>query len=115
MTYSSEGNEIVLDGGRRVRFDFPILEFAERDGVCVVDLDVPPKVTMTENVFGVSSDGVVLWQIEWSECSGYNPTSRYVGFVPCDKAHVVRIANWTGWVADVDVRSGKILNEYFAK
>jgi hypothetical protein len=115
MTCSYEGAELLVGDGRRVHFDFPILEVAERSGVCIVVLNIPPKVSMTENVYGVSGEGIILWQIERSEKSGHDPTCCYVGFVPCDVPRAVRIANWSCWVADVDVRSGTILSEYFAK
>lgn len=64
MKYRTHGNELILDNGTVVRFDLPIRKAIDVVEVIIVMLDVPPRQVFTENIFGVSDEGKIIWQIE---------------------------------------------------
>lgn len=86
----------------------------EVDDVHIVILEVPPGHMMTGNVFGVSSDKKLLWQIERTAANSTDPVNRYLGATGHDH-RVARICNWNGVNSGVDICSGKVLDPQVAK
>ena len=115
MNWAVEGNEVKTPNGNVVSFDFPVNEALEAGEVLIVVLDVPPDEVMTENVFCVSKDGKVLWQIERIPATSTDPTNVYTGVSEGESASTVRIANWNGDVATMDVETGRVLKSEWLK
>jgi hypothetical protein len=113
MSWTIGARQVTASNGKVVNFDYDIAETAEVAGTLVVVLDVPPGRVMTENVFGVSSEGKLMWQIERTAVNA-NPTNVYTGITRHDQ-HIAHIYNWNANDTVVDVRTGKILDTGIAK
>jgi hypothetical protein len=114
MTWTIEANQVKAANGRVVNFDFDIREASEVDGVLVVILEVPPGGVMTENVFGISPEGKVTWQIERTAANSTDPINCYIGITSHDQ-HIARIYNWNGINSALDVHTGALFDFQFAK
>ena len=134
MQYHTSGNQLILENGITVEFALPIRQAIDVSGIMIVALDVPPHETMNENVFGVSSEGKVLWQIERIPQTS-TPVCRYVDLterlpdslltqlerIPQFKGlsqygpGTFVAGNWGGTEAIVDARTGKVLRTFFLK
>ena len=114
MIWTVEGREIKFPNGNVIRFDFEIAQTAEVDGVLVVILEIPRGRVMTENVFGVSPEGKILWQIEPSVDNSTDPTNRYLDIILYN-GPIVRILNWGGINSALDVRNGKVYDHRVVK
>jgi hypothetical protein len=114
MTWTIEGKQVRFPNGTTVTFEFEIQEIVEVDGVLVVILEIPPNRMMTENVFGISTEGKLLWQIERTAANSTDPANKYTGFTGHDQK-IVRIYNWNGTSNAVDARTGKVLSTGIAK
>ena len=109
MTFQIAGKQLRTSEGKTLEFECPIQEVAEVSDVLVVLLHVSPKVPMTENVFGVSQAGRIMWQVERIPEAAKNP---YTGiFRP--KGTTVKLYNWNGTGVEVDVRTGKVVGTSF--
>ncbi len=106
------GSQLRLENGQTVMFPHRIKECRLVDNVIVVVLDVPPDVSMTENVYGVSPGGEILWQIERTPGMSTDPTDRFEGITGVSPGKV-QITNWNGIAAQVDIHSGKIISTRF--
>jgi hypothetical protein len=136
MTFQINGNQLIFENGAHAEFDLPIKCAIEVSGIVVLALDVPPKQSMNENVFGVSNEGKIIWQIERiPEVS--HPTCRYKNLyeqIPdtlicqLDRFPVYKglseyghrsdtfiAGNWCGSEAIVDVKTGKVLRTFFLR
>jgi len=114
MNYTIKGNAISFPGGKTATFDFPVKEAVECAGVFAVILDVPQDRIMTENVFGVSAEGVLLWQIERVSETASNTVNCYMNITACE-GNAVRVGNWNGWDVDIDIKSGRVLKKTWVK
>lgn len=115
MGWIVESNRIRFpESGAVVRFDFEIKETTEVGGVLILVLEVPPDQMMAENVFGIAKDGSRLWQIERNPDTATDPVNRYVGLSPIDD-HTLSVANWNGFVVDVNARTGQITRSRWLK
>jgi hypothetical protein len=114
MVYKILDNRIDLDNGHSISLPHNIRGAEVIDKVLVVVLDVPPKKVMTENVFGVSEDGKILWQIEKIPETSADTSNCYIEIIN-RQADQVRLANWNGMVVDVDVNTGTVKNRYWGK
>lgn len=116
MGWSVSGAQVQYDNRAVLTFDYPVLQLTEVGEKAVVILDVPHGVVMTENVFGVSRDGTLLWQIERIAQTATSPYNLYVGVPRVEpEKGVVHIADSNGDVVDVDVSTGKVLAWRFLK
>jgi hypothetical protein len=71
---------------------------------------------MTENVFGVSRQCEILWQVERTDDTGMDPVNTYVGASRLEATpERVCLVNWNGIAVDVDVRSGRVLDMRIVK
>lgn len=88
----------------------------EFGGIAIVVLNVPPKADMTENVFGVTKDCRIAWQIERTPVTSSDPVNTYVGVSPNDAdANSAWITNWNCTAVLVDVRTGRVLGTEITK
>jgi hypothetical protein len=69
---------------------------------------------MTENVFGVSSDGTIIWQIERNHETVANPNNQYVDVRPGSPGTVI-VGNWNGTDAVAEVATGRVVETHFTK
>jgi hypothetical protein len=137
MEYQTNGNQLTLDNGAHVEFDLPIKCAIEVSGIVVVALDVPLRQSMNENVFGVSGEGKIMWQIERIPETSH-PTSVYKNVYLIDpgpgnlfqqleqypefkglseyyKPGTFIAGNWCGTEAIVDVKTGKVLKTFWLR
>lgn len=114
MKWQVAGNTITTPLGVRIKLELPVKEVVEIDDVLVVVLDVPPKAVMTENVFGFCEDGLLLWQIQPVPEVSQNPVNCYVG-VSHLQPKLAALANWNGWVIDVEPKTGSVVGKRFLK
>ena len=110
---SDENLTIITDGNtiKNVKFPLKIKQVEEFSDVLVVRLDVPADILFNENVFGVSSEGKILWQIIPMK-SGFK-SSRYTGLFK--KGDLVKVHNWDGTDLLLEPRTGEILKESYSK
>ena len=107
---------LFLNNGTQVLLPFSVLGAEEVDDVCVVCLDAPVgSVHEHKNVFGISKEGKVLWQIEAMTTSN-RPVDTYVaiGRVP-ERCGVIEAAMFGGDIFTVDVVNGRIIGRRFGK
>jgi hypothetical protein len=114
MIWSTEKRLVKASNGVVVTFDFDIREATEVNGILIVILEVPPDHAMTENVFGVSAEGKLLWQIERTVANSTDPVNRYLGVTSHDQ-RIARIYNWNGVNSGVDIHTGKVLDAQIVK
>ncbi len=98
----------------KVDLCLPGKECVQVQDVIVVVLDVPPKQSMTENVFGVSLEGRVLWQIERIPETATDPVNRYTN-VRTGQLGTAIVFNWNGTDITIDSRTGKVLDSVITK
>jgi hypothetical protein len=116
MSWTVNDNQVVCDYGQVVSFDYPIRELLNVGEFAVIVLDVPPDAVMTENVFGLTRDCRISWQIERSPSTASDPVNVYVGASRLvDRPSVVVVTNWNGIAAYVDVSTGRILETMIVK
>lgn len=108
------GKDVMTPSGKTVAFEYPVCDAKEVEGVLVVVLEVPPKVVMTENVFGLSADGRVLWQIEKCDANSTYSANRYVG-VTGKVGRTARVFNGNGINSALDVHTGKVSDHRVVK
>jgi hypothetical protein len=110
IDFKISGNDLELKGGARVHFDHPVSDVVEVAGVLVVALDVMSGV-LPRNVFGVSDNGNILWQIEDVQPNRNN--DRYVGLVALSDS--VLANRWDDLHVWLDPRTGRVLKEERSK
>jgi hypothetical protein len=110
LKYTVQGKQLQVASGVTREFTFDIKEALAIEGVIVIVLNVPAGHFMTENVFGVSEHGDLLWQIEAIPETSTDEGNFYVG-ISGSGTRSVRLANWNDMVVDVDVKTGKILSK----
>ncbi len=114
MSFRIDKNKLVLENGKIVAFDFPIEQTIEVAGTMVVALDVPADRSMTENVFGVSSEGSIIWQIERIAETATYPVNSYTALRKDGLDRIIAF-NWNGTDVIVDLKTGKVLGTRFTK
>jgi hypothetical protein len=110
MTFTIDGKRLLTAEGATVDFAFAISAIAVINDVLVVLLDVPPGESMTENVFGVSKEGKLIWQIERSPELSVDPTDQYISFFGR-----LQMWRWSCHGVEIDVNTGKIIRTWFGK
>jgi hypothetical protein len=109
MDWAKEGETLIIENETCVSFDYPIEAIFETCGILIVVLDNPPKQSMTENVFAVSKEGKILWQIERTPKTAH-PVSRYTSVRETSVAGIVCAWNWNCTNVYIDVKTGKVLD-----
>ncbi len=137
MDFQTNDNQLILENETRIEFDLPIRCAIEILGIVVIALEVPPDQVMNENVFGVSGEGKILWQIERISEAIYHTCSyldlnviecgpgsiiwqleqipEYKGLSEYCKPDTFLAGNWNGTEAIVDVKTGKVVKTFFLK
>jgi hypothetical protein len=116
IDWAKQGEVLVLDNERQVKFDYPIGSIFETCGILIVVLDVPPEQIMTENVFGVSKQGEIIWQIETTPKTSYPClTNRYVSVKDSSISGIAMVWNFNCTAVFIDVKTGKVVDTKFTK
>src|SRR5262245_45464382 len=104
MIFEVDGPRLRTPEGAMIEFKYPIQEVAAVGDVIVVLLDVPPKESMTENIFGVSNSGKILWQIERIAATATYPVNCYTSILT-----TLKLYNWNGNGVEIDATTGKVI------
>jgi len=111
MNYVLKGRKIELESGRELSFKFKIHEAVEIGEVIVVCLEVPRNRKLAENVYAITLDGKLVWQVPKTPHA--TKDAYYVGIEKA--AGLVRAFNYDGMVHELDPKTGRILKQYFGK
>lgn len=114
MDWAKEENVLVLNNNVRIVFDYSIEAVLETFGTIIVLLDSPPQITMTENVFGVSYEGKIIWQIERIPATT-SPHNRYTNISESGVPGIFVAFNSNCTNVYTDVLTGKVLDTEFTK
>jgi len=97
--------------GAVVAFPWPLAEVIEFGRIYVVRLEPDPGSRFNENVFGVTTDGTVIWTIE--QRKHVYVDSPYTSVIRKDNR--VKLFNWDGDELLVDPKSGAVVAERYGK
>jgi outer membrane protein assembly factor BamB len=111
MSYRVSGRKIELSSGKSLAFKHKIREAVETETAIIVCLDVPTNRKLEDNIYAISYDGELLWQVAPTQHSMKN--SCYIGVSKV--GGLIRAFNFDGMVYDLDPKDGKIVNQYFGK
>jgi hypothetical protein len=109
--FTVERQKIVFDSGKDITFAHTIAKTIDCDKAVVVMLDVPQGTIFNENVFGVSPDATILWQVPKEE---YVYADSPYTDIKLAKDTVVHY-NWDGLRLTVEPATGKILEKDYGK
>lgn len=104
-------SKLIRDNKIIHEFPFAIQEIRELDDRYIIVLRVPQDKIYNENVFCVSKEGKMLWQIEKRDLM--REKSPYIG-TAYDKKELI-IYNLYSFEMRVDINTGRILSTEFSK
>ncbi len=111
MRFQTRDNHVLIttsDGlVKDIQFEWPVVETVMAGDTFVVRIDPMPGTCDNENVFGISQDGCIVWQVG-KRRHIYND-SPYTGLTIVDGKLV--LSNWDGTDLVVDPPSGRVLSE----
>ena len=82
MKYEINENRVKINDKHDIEFKYNVKAVIEVTNTLIVLLDVPPKESMSENIFGVTSKGQILWQVESRpDLFGDDDGDMYVGLL----------------------------------
>jgi hypothetical protein len=109
-----EGNSVkVINGGKTkiLTFPFPIRQAISFPKCHVIRFEPEVGETYNENVFGLSLDGDILWQIE--PIGHVYADSPYTGMGQV--GDLIQLWNWDGVDLFVEPYTGKIVRKSYGK
>jgi hypothetical protein len=110
MKYITDFNKIKINT-KEVKFPYEIREVKEINNTLIVRLEVVVKEIYNENVFCVSNEGNIIWQVQPYDFGSND--SPYTGITIIDSC--LYLYNWGGFSVKVDAKTGAILNVDFVK
>ena len=114
INFKTDGKRITistLDSIHHVQFSFDIKQVENFGDMLVVRLKVSIGNTYNENIFGVSDDAKILWQVEKIE--HVDRDSPYTGIG--EENGLLSAYNWDGFDYLIDPKTGRILDKKFVK
>lgn len=105
-------NGEIRINGNVLSFKFDIAEYIELSKILVIRLKVPVDVVFNENVFGIGTDGKIVWQIAHKEFLHKN--SPYINMKKLDN-NKINLSNWDGTQILIEAITGNILEEKWVK
>lgn len=96
---------------KKIEFLFDIRQIEEINDIVIVRLDIPLGVIFNENIYAVSADGEILWQIP--KMSHVYEDSPYVNMLV--KGENIELYNWDGTILLIEPATGKILEKGYTK
>ena len=112
MTEINLMNGNIQISGKTLSFKFDIAEYIELNNIIVVRLKVPTDIIFNENIFGVNTDGKIVWQIVSREFMHKN--SPYTNMKKVNNSRV-NLSNWDGTQVLINPNNGNILDEKWVK
>ena len=109
-----EKNSLVIfdeAGKKMINFPSPIKQIEQFDKVIVVRIHPKADKFLNENIFGVSYDGKILWQIE--KLKYVYKDSPFTGMGR--EGDFVKLCNWDGTDLIVNPETGKIIQKGYSK
>lgn len=106
MNLQIRDNVVILPNGKEVRFEHAVAQTVDFPDAVVIRLKIPSGANLNENVFGISIEGQLLWQIAKEE--HVYSQSPYTGMTR--EGDNVRLFNWDGLELVVHPRTGKIVS-----
>lgn len=107
-----------------VKFDYEIAKVEYLDGIYIVLLYIPVGIDEVDNIYGVDSNGNVLWRVEnpvkafslSEDDQGfmYSAKSIYVG-LNLDEAGTLSGTTFFAMRYTIDYKTGKLLKEEFMR
>lgn len=101
----------IQDSEKIVTFSYAIGAIEKFDNRFVVMIDPPANTIFNENIYGVSYDGKILWQVE--KIAHVDQDSPYTGIGK--ENNFLSAYNWDGHDYCIDLNTGKILGKKFVK
>ncbi len=114
LVISFEKNKLYIDAGsekKMVEFSYLIGKIETFDDCVIVMIDPPMKTIFNENIYGVSYDGKILWQVEKIE--HVDRDSPYTGMG--QEKGLLSAYNWDGFDYRIEPKTGKIIDKIFVK
>lgn len=109
MNYKIEKDKLTVHE-KELIFDYEIKSVLEKDGTLMILLKVPAKFNYQRNIFGVSAEGEILWQVE---APTKDPVDLYTQIT--EENEKVMGGSWSGWNCHLDPKTGKIVGRDFEK
>lgn len=110
-SYTVEENSLVFSNGKATNFPLPIAGVVDADDVLLVRLQVPADTIFNENVFGVSAQGDVLWQIGHQRFVLERSPYMWVE----SRDGLAYLGNLSDDVLTVEPRTGRVLGRSFVR
>jgi|SRR3989344_2075816 len=113
-SYKMFGKKLLIvtgDSINKVEFPSEVKQVLEFDDVLIVRLKVSKENTLGENVFGVSLDGRILWQIP--TISHVYQNSPYTSIYR--EGDFVGAFNWDGTELTLNRLTGEIIKQGYSK
>ncbi|RAU49532.1 MULTISPECIES: hypothetical protein [unclassified Pseudomonas] len=97
----------------RITTPHPVSEALEKDNLVIVRVDPPAGVIFNRNVYGITANGEILWQIQAS-LHGTQQDKPYTNIL-LNPDGLLIAENWNGVSYSVDIRNGEITTIAFDK
>jgi hypothetical protein len=112
MTFSAHGNLLLTASGASHDFGRRIKRVLDLRTVLVVLLDAEDGAPLSENIYGVDYSGRVVWRVQAFEFPhGRSPYTQ----ISAAEGGRVNAYNFSGIMAEVDSRDGRIIRSYLSK
>ncbi len=109
MNYKISGNDLLFNS-KKVSFEHPIKSVLQKKDFLLVLLKVPAKVNYQRNIFGVSGEGEIIWQVE---APSYSSVDLYTSL--WEENGEIVAGSWKGDDTWLDPKTGKILKQEFTR
>lgn len=110
-----DGNTIVCPNGKTVVLPFEVMSYDKVENGLLVLVQPPPKVLMPDNVFMISDNGTITWQIEKNGTTDRDVSGYYIYYdFPVTNGQL-RMITLSGFIMHVDPENGKVLDIMWAK
>lgn len=109
--YKISGNKVIFQNGEEITFGYPIGETLDFQDVIVIRLELPLGVVFNENVFGLSCDGEILWQISKQKHIGEDSPYTQLSY----QNGKAGLYNWDASLYIVEPNTGEVIKERFLK
>lgn len=121
--YEIKKNELKTDRFT-VEFDYKIAEVKYLDGIYVVLLDIPVGIDEIDNIYGVASNGDVLWRVEnpvkafkldkQTQSLENYANGTYVG-INLDESGTLSGITFSAMKYTIDYKTGKLLKKEYMR
>jgi hypothetical protein len=100
----SEDEKIII-------FDFPIRQVIKFHDCFVVRLEPDVGQIYNENVFGISNEGKILWQIETMSHVYKDSPYTWLG----QEGDIAKLSNWDGADLVIEPYTGRIIKKSYSR